>query len=246
MQLELDAHEVPAHLREYFETVGGIKPKDAYGVPWMLAFALRDDAWWLRQDIIWAKGCSGNYTGGSVMPESVTDRCTKAHEYIFLLSKRARYYYDAEAVKEEARDWGVRDRTNGSRTAENVSYMPRHDGGRHRGLTDCNSAATGRNRRSVWTVTTSPYKEAHFATFPPKLITPCILAGCPENGTVLDPFSGAATTALVAWQHNRNAIGIELNPEYIEQSRRRLDKAMVRHPLFETITETQQTLLEEA
>lgn len=155
----------------------GCKPKDLIGIPWMLAFALRADGWYLRQEIIWHKP--------NPMPESVKDRCTKAHEQIFLLSKSPRYYFDSEAMKEDA---------VGGKTG--------------------NAASSKRNRRSVWSVATRPYKGAHFATFPPSLIEPCILAGCPEGGVVIDPFGGSGTTAGVAVAHSRNAIICELNPDY--------------------------------
>lgn len=155
----------------------GVKHKDLVGIPWMVAFALRADGWYLRQDIIWSKP--------NPMPESVTDRCTKAHEYVFLLSKSARYYYDAEAIKERITDSSV--------------------------LTDGT-----RNKRSVWPVTTKPCSFAHFATFPPGLITPCVLAGCPEGGVVLDPFAGSGTTGQVAKDMGRQAVLIELSAEYCE------------------------------
>jgi len=153
----------------------GLKPKDLIGIPWRLAFALQADGWWLRQDIIWHKP--------NPMPESVTDRCTKAHEYIFLMTKAAKYYYDAEAIKEPAQDWGTRERKEGSAFVNGTPGRSRQSGGK-----DCNFELTGRNRRSVWTCSTTPYKRAHFAVFPPKLIDPCIKAGCPEGGTVLDPL----------------------------------------------------------
>jgi DNA modification methylase len=168
-----------------------------------VAFALQADGWYLRQDIIWAKP--------NPMPESVKDRCTKSHEYIFLLSKSAKYYYDHEAIKEPA-------------------VYPNDNRGSRKDIrrgTECNSMSgvTGvaRNKRDVWTVTTKPFKGAHFATFPPDLITPCILAGAPEGGTVIDPFSGAGTVGLVCKEHNRNFVGIELNPEYVAMSRGRID-----------------------
>jgi DNA modification methylase len=148
----------------------GLKPKDLIGIPWMVAFALRADGWYLRQDIIWNKP--------NPMPESVRDRCTKAHEYMFLLSKSEKYFFDNEAMKEPAVDGETR------------------------------------NRRSVWTVATRPYKGAHFATFPPALIEPCILAGSRPNDIVLDPFMGSGTTAVVAVKHGRRYIGCELNEEY--------------------------------
>lgn len=199
---------------------GDVKAKDLLGIPWMLAFALRADGWYLRSEIIWHKP--------NPMPESVKDRPTKAHEQIFLLSKSPKYFYDADAVKEPqtestkqraAYGWNGRteDHSNGARTGSTFKRM----------------ATTGepigtipkdglRNRRSVWTVTPKPYKEAHFATFPPDLIKPCILAGCPEGGTVLDPFGGSGTTAQVAIENGRNAVLIELNGDYIKLAQKRL------------------------
>ena len=202
-----------------------LKPKDLVGIPWMVAFALRADGWYLRQDIIWHKP--------NPMPESVTDRCTKAHEYIFLLSKSQKYYYDAEAIKEPIAASTV------ERAKSKNNASTRKDKGAAQwqsGLTpeqqdkwysniDKN---TVRNKRSVWTVATKPFKEAHFAVYPPALITPCILAGCPVGGTVLDPFVGSGTTLLVATQHNRKSIGIELNPEYIEIAKRRLNSVQLK------------------
>lgn len=182
----------------------GLQGKNLLGIPWRLAFALQADDWILRSDIIWHKP--------ACMPESVTDRPTKSHEYLFLLAKSASYYYDAEAIKEPARDWGTRDRTSGKYTSGLVPII----GGAHSGLTNSNSAATGRNKRTVWTVNPQPYSEAHFATFPPKLIEPCVLAGSRPGDIVLDPFMGAGTTALVALRHNRSYLGIELNPAYVE------------------------------
>jgi site-specific DNA-methyltransferase (adenine-specific) len=157
-----------------------IKQKDLIGIPWMVAFALRNDGWYLRQDIVWHKP--------NPMPESITDRCTKAHEYLFLFAKSERYLYDAEAIKERV-----------------------VGGGDER-----------RNKRSVWSVATTPFKGAHFATFPPALIEPCILAGSRPGDVVLDPFGGAGTTALVASQHGRRSVYIELNPEYVALARARL------------------------
>jgi DNA modification methylase len=181
----------------------GIKPKDLIGIPWRVAFALLEDGWTLRQDIIWAKP--------NPMPESVRDRCTKAHEYIFLLSKSARYWWDAGAMKEPSvQPWraGTVEKCFGPANPEGTL---RQDTGRH-GL-----RTVTRNRRSVWTISTRPYKGAHFATFPPKLVEPCILAGCPVGGIVLDPFAGSGTTLAVAIQHGRQAIGIELNPKYADE-----------------------------
>ena len=185
----------------------GLKKKDLCGIPWRVAFALQSDGWYLRQDIIWHKP--------NPMPESVTDRCTKAHEYIFLLSKSERYFYDNEAIKVPVKqDWGTRDRTNGKYHNEGSGLQP------HGGLEKSYEKA---NRRSVWSVTTKGYKEAHFATFPPDLIIPCILAGCPEDGIVLDPFFGAGTTGLVASRLDRNYIGIELNEQYCKMAERRIE-----------------------
>jgi DNA modification methylase len=174
----------------------------------MLAFALRADGWWLRQDIIWSKP--------NPMPESVTDRCTKAHEYLFLLSKSERYFYDAEEIAEPALQ------PEGSATLT----MQRKQAALGRDLAastlGANYGMQTRNKRSVWTIATAPYAEAHFATFPPALIEPCILAGCPRGGAVLDPFGGAGTTGLVADRLGRDAVLIELNPEYAEMARRRI------------------------
>ena len=175
----------------------GLKEKDLIGVPWMLAFALRADGWYLRQDIIWNKP--------NPMPESVTDRCTKAHEYIFLLSKSAKYFYDHAAMKEDAVRGYAGSTFNTGKTAEHQlnrsSDKERVEDGK-------------RNRRSVWTITPKPYKGAHFAVYPPELIEPCILAGCPEGGIVLDPFGGSGTTGGVALKRGRNAVLCELNGEY--------------------------------
>lgn len=191
----------------------GIKPKDLLGIPWRVAFALQADGWYLRQDIIWSKP--------NPMPESVTDRCTKAHEYIFMLSKSARYYYDSEAVKEPA--VGGTSRGNGQRLAEQaISRTGGIISGGTAKSTLGTSADETRNRRSVWNVATRPYKGAHFATFPPKLIEPCILAGAPAGGIVLDPFMGSGTTAQVALEHGRQYMGCELNPEYAALQQERL------------------------
>lgn len=226
----------------------GLKPKDLIGIPWMVAFALRADGWYLRQDIIWAKP--------NPMPESVTDRCTKSHEYLFLLSKSPTYYYDQEAIKEPLKDTSVArliqdvenqvgstrvpGRTNGAmkavrfggnkqcpdtRLQSGKEWNPKMAGGGssykdgHSGYFDkegnplCGATA---NKKSVWNVTTQGFKEAHFATYPPKLIKPCILAGCPVGGIVLDPFAGSGTTGKVALELGRSAILIELNPDYVK------------------------------
>ena len=188
----------------YKRTALGLKPKDLIGIPWRVAFALQADGWYLRQDIIWHKP--------NPMPESVTDRCTKAHEYVFLLSKSARYFFDAEAIKEQGagqRDWNEATRGDGN------DWRAKGGAGSRaaRGPSGFGTPET-RNRRSVWTVATKPYAGAHFATFPPDLIEPCILAGSPVGGTVLDPFGGSGTTAGVSMRNGRNAILCELNPEY--------------------------------
>ena len=175
----------------------GYKSKDLIGIPWMLAFALRADGWYLRQDIIWHKP--------NPMPESVKDRCTKSHEYIFLLSKNKNYYYDNEAIKEPAVDWGTRDRTNGKYHNKGTGLQP------HSGLT---KSYPKKNKRSVWSVTKKPYKGAHFATFPPELIEPCIKAGSEVGDIILDPFMGSGTTARVAKLLDRYYIGCELHKEY--------------------------------
>lgn len=201
--------------------IPGLKHKDLIGIPWRVAFALQADGWWLRQDIIWAKP--------NPMPESVTDRCTKAHEYIFLLTKSARYFYDVDAIR-EPHIWADDPRNDGQRhTYSDSSKHNQVDPDRQRTKTDCVSFhPNGRNRRSVWTVSTTPYKGAHFATFPPKLIEPCILAGSRPGDTVLDPFNGSGTTGQVALQNGRDYIGIELNPAYIELTNKRLSGLNVR------------------
>ena len=182
-----------------------VKNKDLLGIPWRVAFALRADGWYLRQDIIWRKP--------NPMPESVTDRCTKAHEYMFLLSKSAKYYFDHEAISEPAKTAGdIGGFTGYQSTAANVKPSGNQIPERGKSYVRPDT----RNKRSVWTVTTKPYKGAHFATFPPDLIEPCILAGCPVGGVVLDPFGGSGTTGMVAWKHGRDYILIELNPKYAE------------------------------
>jgi DNA modification methylase len=184
------------------------KPKDLIGIPWRVAFALQSDGWYLRQDIIWHKP--------NPMPESVTDRCTKAHEYIFLLSKSARYFYDAEAIQEEAT-------LRGTTETGDLSYSDGASRNDNSPSSRLRIDRDSRNRRSVWSVTTKGYKGAHFATFPPDLIRPCILAGCPTGGTVLDPFGGSGTTGQVAMEEGRKAILCELNPEYVQLMNQRLN-----------------------
>lgn len=281
-----------------FSTIQGkLKPKDLCGIPWRVAFALQDAGWWLRQDIIWHKP--------NPMPESIKDRCTKAHEYLFLMAKSERYYFDQEAILEDsspntharlAQDvqaqLGSLRANGGTRADRPMKAVARKGGGNrnHKGTqayedgqlehrtkeglikfsekqrnlakkswkgSEFHTGKTAehqlgrsqqnrvknnesfdeamaimpekRNKRSVWTVATAPFKEAHFATFPPDLIIPCILAGCPKGGTVLDPFGGAGTTGLVADRLQRNAILLELNPAYAEMARRRIDNDA---PLF--------------
>ena len=206
----------------------GLKSKDLVGAPWMLAFALRADGWYLRQDIIWEKP--------NPMPESVHDRCTKSHEYLFMLSKLSRYFYDVEAIKEPC--------ASGPSDIRKMEESLPRIGGKHKVLVDSFSKASsatnigqkrsvghpdGRNKRSVWTIATQPFSGAHFATFPEKLVEPCVLAGSKEGDTVLDPFAGSGTTGVVALRYGRNFIGIELNAEYAEMARRRIENDA---PLF--------------
>ena len=186
----------------------GLKEKDLIGIPWMLAFALRADGWYLRQDIIWAKP--------NPMPESVKDRCTKSHEYIFLLSKNRKYYYNNEAIKEPVKqDWGTRDRTKGKYHNPGTGLVP------HSGLS---KSYDRKNKRDVWTVTNKPYKGAHFAVYPPDLIEPCIKAGSEEGDIVLDPFMGSGTTAVVSKSLNRHYIGCELHEDYGRLIQKRLSE----------------------
>lgn len=188
-----------------------IKPKDLMGIPWRVAFALQADGWYLRQDIIWHKP--------NPMPESVTDRCTKAHEYIFLLSKSERYYFDAAAIAEPAINAGKVVTNNNGKNGQMGDFGATRGGFmKSEGVT----VKDTRNRRSVWTVTTKPFKGAHFATFPCDLIEPCVKAGCPEGGIVLDPFGGSGTTGLVAQTWSRKFILCELNPEYAQMAQNRI------------------------
>jgi DNA modification methylase len=202
-----------------------LKPKDLVGIPWRVAFALQADGWYLRQDIIWHKR--------NAMPESVKDRPTKAHEYIFLMSKNERYYYDHEAIKEPAVSTSLKKFTDNG-TDKQRGHGRRHAGfnGRYAETLARDGVPKDRNRRSVWTVATHPFPEAHFATFPPDLIKPCILAGCPENGITLDPFMGAGTTGVVCADLGRNYIGIELNPEYVHIANERIKQATRQERLF--------------
>ena len=192
-----------------------LKPKDLVGIPWRVAFALQADGWYLRSDIIWAKP--------NPMPESVTDRPTKAHEYLFLLAKSGRYYYDADAIREPhsqaekdgvpmgniSTDWKPRE-GHGKLQSDKSGYI--NTGAVANRPSNYYGHALGRNRRSVWTVPTQPFAAAHFAVFPPALVEPCILAGAPKGGTVLDPFAGSGTVGVVCRKHQRLFIGIELNP----------------------------------
>jgi len=245
----LNLHHDVALAQSQHDVVGvrrvetGLKPKDLVGIPWRVAFALQADGWYLRSDIIWAKP--------NPMPESVTDRPTKSHEYVFLLSKNRQYWYDAEAIKEpsitndtrkpytsngakqldgrpaeqwhggEQRGRGGQNSFRGQGANRDTDTGPANRNGRD--MKDIGIGAT-RNARSVWTVATKPFKGAHFATFPPDLIRPCILAGCPVGGTVLDPFFGAGTVGLVAKREGRDYIGIELNPEYVEMAENRIGR----------------------
>jgi DNA modification methylase len=206
-----------ARLRTARPPLGDLKPKDLMGIPWRVAFALRADGWYLRQDIIWHKP--------NPMPESVRDRCTKAHEYLFLLSKSERYYFDASAMQEPATNAGNRvtlgAKSFAERQAAGAGVAPSGNG-----LADHYDVPATRNKRSVWTIPTRPYRGAHFATFPPELIVPCVRAGCPPGGTVLDTFNGSGTTGAVALTHGRNYIGCELNAEYIALSEQRIGEAL--------------------
>jgi DNA modification methylase len=206
-QMANRSHQANA-LNRMDKRVMGLKPKDLVGIPWRVAFALQQDGWYLRQDIIWHKP--------NPMPESVKDRCTKAHEYIFLLSKSPKYFFDHHALKEPCvstkpagnKQGGVKGRLTPSWTRPIAEKSIPSDGLRH--------------KRSVWSVTTKSFKGSHFATFPQDLIEPCILAGSPKGGIVLDPFFGAGTVGLVARKHERKFIGIELNQEYIRIAKERL------------------------
>ena len=214
------------HATRHVDNLGDqYKPKDLIGIPWMLAFALRGDGWYLRQDIIWHKP--------NPMPESVRDRCTKAHEYIFLLSKSERYFFDYEAMKEpavgNASSAAASFKRKGSKREQTISGQGY---GTHRPNRDDVSYNETRNRRSVWTVATKPYKGAHFATFPTALIEPCVLAGSRPGDIVLDPFMGSGTTAAVALQHGRQYLGCELNADYGPLQQERITAATPEPDLF--------------
>lgn len=207
-------------------TPAGYKYKDLIGVPWALAFALRADGWYLRQDIIWNKS--------NCMPESVRDRCTKSHEYIFLLSKSERYYFDPQAIREpagtkgNARSFRGGGAYTGGRSFNNSAEVARESHGNVK-----NDTGT-RNKRDVWTVSTTGFRGAHFAVFPEKLIEPCILAGCPEGGTVLDPFTGSGTTGVVAKRLGRNFVGCEINPDYAKMAADRIAAEPERRHTWQT------------
>ena len=229
----LSARQIKSHPRGSHtgsvKNTPGLKPKDLIGIPWKVAFALQEDGWWLRQDIIWNKL--------NPMPESVRDRCTKSHEYIFLLSKSEKYYYDQDSIKEPA-SFGLPNSPQSIKspygqgfTRSNMEDKQRGHGRRHAGfnerwdhMTKEEQCSGMRNKRSVWTIATQPFPEAHFATFPEELIRPCILAGCPEGGTVLDPFGGSGTTGIVAISSLRNSILIEINPAYVDIAIKRIKK----------------------
>jgi DNA modification methylase len=202
------ANRNPENLRK-----AGLKHKDLVGIPWRFAFAMQARGWYLRSDIIWHKP--------NPMPESVTDRPTKSHEYIFLMTKSPRYYYDHEAIKEDA-IWAEEKRAGKGR----LHYDGKRQGEKGTGQENFVSIVDKKNKRSVWQVNVKGYKEAHFATYPTELIEPCILAGSKEGDTVLDPFSGSGTTGEVALKHGRNYIGLELNPEYASISEKRITDAV--------------------
>jgi len=191
----------------------GLPPKSLVGIPWRVALALQADGWTLRQDIIWAKP--------NPMPESVRDRCTKGHEYVFMLSKRPRYHCDMAAIREPA-VYG-----NHPRTVLDNTPPPPPGASPHSGLRSAPGAEAGRNRRTVWAVATRPYAGAHFAAWPAALVEPMVLAGCPEGGVVLDPFAGSGTTGRVAVQHRRRAILLDLSREYIGLQRERASGVQV-------------------
>jgi DNA modification methylase len=201
-------------------TPDGLKPKDLVGIPWRVAFALQADGWYLRQDIIWAKP--------NPMPESVTDRCTKSHEYLFMLTKSARYYFDNVAIKEPSVSYAADKRANKGRFVYDVKF----DGTPGTGNQAFVTINETRNKRSVWTITTKPFKGAHFAVMPEALVEPCVLASSRPNDLVLDPFTGSGTVAVVALKHGRNFIGTELNPEYAEIAKNRIQTSQ---PMFNEV-----------
>jgi site-specific DNA-methyltransferase (adenine-specific) len=202
--------------------VQGLKPQDLVGIPWRFAFAMQDRGWYLRQDIIWAKP--------NPMPESVTDRCTKSHEYIFLLTKNPRYYFNNDSIKEPASDTSIARMKRGvSNQHKNIDGAPgqtKHSMNQPREYDSSRESAELRNKRSVWNVGVASFKDAHFAVYPTALIEPCIKAGSAEGDTVLDPFSGSGTTGEVALKLGRNYIGCELNPDYARLSEKRITEAL--------------------
>lgn len=206
--------------------IDGLKPKDLIGIPWRAAFALQDDGWYLRSDVIWHKL--------NPMPESVTDRPTKAHEYMFLLTKQAKYYYDADAIREaqSANSHGGQLQKfvngNGRKREQLQSVKTSTLGG-----VASDYSPFGRNKRSVWSIPSQPYSGAHFATMPPDLVAPCILAGSRPGDTVLDPFSGSGTTGEVALRYSRRYVGIELNPDYIQLAHKRIAPYAAQMQLFQ-------------
>lgn len=198
--------------------VNGLKPKDLVGIPWRVVFALQQEGWYLRSDIIWHKP--------NPMPESVRDRPTKSHEYIFLLTKSNHYFYDVDAVREPQSPTSLQRLRHGWNGNKKRDWPKdsHNNFDRYMGKTDAEiKNLKGRNRRSVWTIPTRAYPGAHFATFPEKLVEPCILAGCPKGGFVLDPFCGAGTTGLVALRLGRKFVGVELNPKYVQMAKRRIE-----------------------
>lgn len=207
------------------KSIKDLKPKDLVGIPWRVAFALQSDGWYLRQDIIWAKP--------NPMPESVTDRCTKSHEYLFLLSKSPRYFYDHEAIKEDAVRSGRVSTFGGekARKTEIAENDPMYRAGTEEGGRTI-TVSDKRNKRSVWTIPTKPFKGAHFAVMPEALVEPCVLAGSAEGDMVLDPFAGSGTVGVVALRHARNFIGCELNPDYASIAESRIESES---PLFNTV-----------
>jgi len=216
---EADAKNDARAMDKRADTPSGLKPKDLVGIPWRVAFALQADGWYLRSDIIWAKP--------NPMPESVTDRPTKAHEYVFLLTKSERYFYDADAIREANVD---DEETFYKKLIKSPHERQRDAGGKNEttgGFQHATFNPAGRNRRTVWTITTKPYPEAHFATFPPELPRLCIMAGCPEGGTVLDPFGGSGTTAHVAKEIGRDAVLIELSADYCRLAARRCSQEVI-------------------
>lgn len=214
------------NMRETTVGVDGLKNKDLAGIPWRMAFALQDAGWYLRCDCIWAKP--------NPLPESVKDRPTRAHEYIFLLAKADKYSFDASAIREPAKSLPGGINRNQVREMNCTPAYQANRGGRRQEPVKRGAMGTPddgfRNKRSVWTVSTRPFPDAHFATFPPDLIRPCILAGCPAGGTVLDPFFGSGTVGQVCIEERRNFIGIEINPEYVAMAERRIAEARPHGP----------------